>query len=271
VSDGFRTRDRQGHKRNTAGDDTWYGKWWGGQGPGEAPHRAKARPSTREGLTHTQAEAELRRMIGAIEPALARRERITVAEAGELHVARVRMMGRKRATVQSYDSVVRVQLAPYFGARTLDRIGRREIEGFIAHMARSGRSAKTTRNALGVLHLIFEYARREEWVLANPRYPGCRHAGRDRRDQTRLRGDDRLMAQAINTRNDESPASRVMSEAIELAIEGHSPLPERAAFIDADTPGIDWAIDRAIKDDLAVVLVSVDGSTRVLRAEPART
>jgi hypothetical protein len=79
------------------------------------------------------------------------------------------------------------------------------------------------------------------------------------------------MAQAMNTSNNESPASRVMSEAIELAIEGHSPFPERAAFIDADTPGIDWAIDRAIKDDLAVVLVSVDGSTRVLRAEPART
>jgi len=79
------------------------------------------------------------------------------------------------------------------------------------------------------------------------------------------------MAQAMNTRNNESPASRVMDEAIELAIEGRSPFPERAAFIDADTPGIDWAIDRAIKDDLAVVLVSADGSTRVLRAEPART
>jgi integrase len=155
-------------KRDSAGQETWYGKWWVGKAQVKRRIGPKRAPSTRQGLTRTQAEAELRRMIGAIEPALARRERITVAEAGELHVARVRMMGRKRATVQSYDSVVRVQLAPYFGARTLDRIGRREIEGFIAHMARSGRSAKTTRNALGVLHSIFEYARREEWVLANP-------------------------------------------------------------------------------------------------------
>src|SRR4029077_8520459 len=31
-----------------------------------------------------------------------------------------------------------------------------------------GRSPKTTRNALGVLHSIFEFARREGWVIANP-------------------------------------------------------------------------------------------------------
>ena len=35
-------------------------------------------------------------------------------------------------------------------------------------MARTGRSPKTTLNALGVLHSIFEYARREGWVAANP-------------------------------------------------------------------------------------------------------
>ena len=35
-------------------------------------------------------------------------------------------------------------------------------------MTRSGRAAKTTLNALGVLHSIFEYARREEWVQSNP-------------------------------------------------------------------------------------------------------
>jgi hypothetical protein len=76
------------------------------------------------------------------------------------------------------------------------------------------------------------------------------------------------MAQTLN-RNSDTPASRVMDEAIELAIEGRSPYPERAAFIDADMPGIDRAIDQAIKDDLAIVLVSADGSTRVLQAVPA--
>ena len=125
-------------------------------------------PSTREGLTRTQAEAELRRLIGSIEHTAVLRERLTVAEAGELLVASVRARGRKRATVETYASAVRVQLAPFFGGRTLDRIGRREIEAFIAHMAGSGRSPKTTLNALGILHSIFELARREGWVASNP-------------------------------------------------------------------------------------------------------
>jgi hypothetical protein len=36
--------------------------------------------------------------------------------------------------------------------------------------------------------------------------------------------------------NGRSPAAKVMDEAIDLAIEGHSPYPERAAFIDAAPP-----------------------------------
>jgi integrase len=35
-------------------------------------------------------------------------------------------------------------------------------------MGKTGRSAKTTLNALGILHSIFEYARREGWVQSNP-------------------------------------------------------------------------------------------------------
>jgi hypothetical protein len=76
------------------------------------------------------------------------------------------------------------------------------------------------------------------------------------------------MAQ-MNTNSNGSPASRVMDEAIELAILERSPYPERAAFIDADTPHADAAIKRAIEDDRAVVLVSANGGTRILRAEPS--
>jgi hypothetical protein len=52
-------------------------------------------------------------------------------------------------------------------------------------------------------------------------------------------------------------------------VEERSPYPERAAFIDADSPRTGTAIKRAIDEDRAVVLVSADGSTRILRAEPA--
>jgi hypothetical protein len=79
------------------------------------------------------------------------------------------------------------------------------------------------------------------------------------------------MAQMNGIHSDESPAARVMDEAIELAILERSPYPERAAFIDADTPQTGAAIKRAIDEDRAVVLVSADGGTRILRAEPAHS
>ncbi len=73
----------------------------------------------------------------------------------------------------------------------------------------------------------------------------------------------------MSTENGNSPAARVMDEAVELAIAERSPYPERAAFIDADGPRTGVAIKRAIDEDRAIVLVSADGSTRILRAEPA--
>lgn len=94
--------------------------------------------------------------------------RVTVAQAGQLLIERLETKGRRRTTLEAYESHIRVHLVPFFGKQRLDRIGRREIEAFIRHMGRTGRSIKTTLNATGVLHSIFELARREGWVLANP-------------------------------------------------------------------------------------------------------
>jgi hypothetical protein len=73
----------------------------------------------------------------------------------------------------------------------------------------------------------------------------------------------------MSTDSDRSPAAKVMDEAIELALEGRSPYPERAAFIDADTPTAGHDIERAADEGLSVVLVSADGSSRVLRPDLA--
>lgn len=67
--------------------------------------------------------------------------------------------------------------------------------------------------------------------------------------------------------NKRSPVAGVMEEAIDLAIEGRSPYPERAAFIDVDAPAAGHDIERAADEGLPVVLVSSDGSTRVLKPE----
>jgi len=71
----------------------------------------------------------------------------------------------------------------------------------------------------------------------------------------------------MSTEAKQSPAARVMDEAIDLALEGRSPYPERAAFIDADAAEAGQEIQRAADQGLAVVLVAADGSTRILNPE----
>ena len=75
----------------------------------------------------------------------------------------------------------------------------------------------------------------------------------------------------MSTNTNDSPAMRVMDEAIELAIQERSPYPEYAAFINADTPATEEAIKRAFDERRAVVLASADGTTRVLLPEPVRS
>jgi hypothetical protein len=73
------------------------------------------------------------------------------------------------------------------------------------------------------------------------------------------------MAHDVNP--SESPTAKVMDRAIDLAIEGNSPYPEHAAFIDAESPHAGHEITRAFDEGYAVVLVSADGRERVITAK----
>ena len=109
-----------------------------------------------------------------------------------------------------------------------------------------------------------------------PALSGEQRAERLRRLTKRLHsadGLDRDALQAVEQAGDESierPASaKIMDEAIDLAIEGRSPYPERAAFIDADAASAGHEIKRAADEGLPVVLVAADGSSQVLMPEAA--
>lgn len=71
------------------------------------------------------------------------------------------------------------------------------------------------------------------------------------------------MSQSANN----SPAGKVMDEAIELALQERSPYPDKSAFIDAETAHAGHEIRRAADEGRSVVLVTADGRTRVLRPE----
>lgn len=75
------------------------------------------------------------------------------------------------------------------------------------------------------------------------------------------------MGKAMSANNHRPPAAKVMDEAIDLAVEGRSPYPERAAFIDADTPRAGHEIQRAADEGRSVVLVAADGSSRILKPD----
>jgi hypothetical protein len=65
----------------------------------------------------------------------------------------------------------------------------------------------------------------------------------------------------------ESPASKVMSEAIDLAIAEESPYPEQALFLNADVPFVHREMERAARDGYSVVLVSPDGDIQIIAPE----
>jgi hypothetical protein len=95
----------------------WYGRW---RIDGRRVNRklgAVRPPGTREGLTRAQAERALRQRMEAqfAEPSVA--ERLTVAEAGTRLLTHLEGLGRKRSTLQGYESFLRVHLAPFFGDR----------------------------------------------------------------------------------------------------------------------------------------------------------
>jgi predicted dehydrogenase len=71
---------------------------------------------------------------------------------------------------------------------------------------------------------------------------------------------------ASNVNPAESPTARAMDRAIDLAIEGGSRYPDRAAFVDADSPHAGDEITSALDEGYAVVLVSADGREQIIPA-----
>lgn len=67
-----------------------------------------------------------------------------------------------------------------------------------------------------------------------------------------------------------SPASVALMEAVDQAIAGETSYPDRAEFVDADSPALGQTISEAHRDGRAVVLCYADNTRLVIRpASPA--
>jgi integrase len=95
-------------------------------------------------------------------------EERTLAQVGESYLRELGTRGRRRPTLGDYESYLRVHLVPFFDGTPLRKIGRAEVEAFMAAKLQAGLAPKSVRNYLGLLHSLFEYAERRDWAPGNP-------------------------------------------------------------------------------------------------------
>jgi len=157
-------------RRDTAGRETYYGKWTTGGGR-QVKRRIgpKRTPSTSDGLTQRQAEAELRRLIAEVTGTPVG-ERLNVEEVGARYMRHLERLGRKRSTRISVESALRAHLAPFFGARSLTSITHNDVSDLVALMEERDLSPKSIANYVGTLGALFAFAMhpRRGWATTNP-------------------------------------------------------------------------------------------------------
>jgi integrase len=155
-------------RRDKAGRETWYGRFWVGGRLVKRRIGLKRPRGEKYGLTRSQAEAALRRLMDDAAAGPPVSERLSVAEAGERYLEHLAGVGRKRATLEAYESTLRVHLAPCFAGRSLDAVSPRDVEAFIDAKRREGKQPKSVRNWLSLLNAIFVHGEKRGWCRGNP-------------------------------------------------------------------------------------------------------
>lgn len=133
----------------------WYAHWCADGGRQVkrrvGPMRAEG---SRDGLTRSQAEAELRRLIAETKPArMISGDALTMAELGRRYLAHLDRQSRKKATTTAVESILRVWLEPFFAERDLRRVTAEDVQDLMTMMEkgeRPGPKGKGTA-AMGVL------------------------------------------------------------------------------------------------------------------------
>jgi integrase len=145
----------------------WYGRWRTGRLQFRRKLGPVREPGGREGLTRTQAEAALRRVINETRPA-APEERVGfdfVAEQYMHHLEHVKL--RKASTLRDYRVILDKHLIPYFGTKPIDRITPAEVSAYMSAKLRAGLAVKTVTNTLNFAHGIFAFAVKRGWAVSN--------------------------------------------------------------------------------------------------------
>jgi hypothetical protein len=155
-------------RREATGREMWIGQWR------VSDRRVKRRlglrraTGTREGLTRSQAERQMRRLMESelnIMPAA----RLEVLEAGERYLRHLEeVMERKPTTIQDYGIILPRRLGPFFAGRAIEKIDVNLVAAYRSRQLPEGLSSKTVQNHIAFLHGVFASALRRGWTHANP-------------------------------------------------------------------------------------------------------
>ena len=140
------------------------------------------REGSRDGLTRTQAEAKLRRLIARRPSRDPTGERLTLAEVGPPLPRQPQRQGPQAVDARGRGACLASGSCRHFGDRALDAIRGEDVEDLMAEMeggdagpaggrATKARAApKTIRNYIGTLSAIYRFAMhpRRRWATANP-------------------------------------------------------------------------------------------------------
>ena len=144
----------------------WYGQWRVGGRVVKRKIGVKREPGGRDGLTRTQAESRLRRLIDEIRHAPPER-RMAIVDLGASYLHHIEhVMQRKPSTIQDYRCMLNAHLIPYFGKRDVSRITPDDFAGYMR--AKRDLAPKTISNHLNFAHGLFAYAADHGWVTSNP-------------------------------------------------------------------------------------------------------
>lgn len=153
-------------RRDARGRETWYGKWYAGARRIQRRLGPKRPPGSREGLTRAHAERELRRLAESEQPVI--RSRVVIEQAGERYLEHLEhVLERKPTTVSDYRYMLGRHMAPFFGAKSVERIEAQDVSRYVVAKRREGLATKTITNHLVLLHGLLAFAVKRGWAPAN--------------------------------------------------------------------------------------------------------
>lgn len=155
---------------DATGRDVYYGRWRVGARKFNRRIGPVRRAGEADGLTKSEAEAELRRLIGEVKADAVVARSMTVEELSASYRQHLEALGRKRTTLAGVESVQRIWIIPTLGDRTAHTITVYDVENLMRSMRAAGVGSKSVRNYVGTLSAMFRYAAhpRRRWVRENP-------------------------------------------------------------------------------------------------------